>query len=264
MGGILHKITYHVKKLIYWGNMVLRIRPLWGFTALMFALFTACVALGVWQLERLQWKLALIAQADSHLKAPPIDAARALAMDARAAQYRRVKLTGRFLNASEAYGFATGEQGMPVYHVLTPFKLDDCRVLMVDRGIVPERLRDPRLRRAGELDGEQHIAGVWRIPDAAGLFTPAPDIAKHVWYARDVQGIAKAEHLRLSAPVIVEADATPNPGGWPKGGQTVITFRNDHLQYAITWFALAAVVLGGWIAFHVSQGRIGWKRRGQE
>ena len=177
-------------------------------------------------------------------------------------QYHRVKLRGRLLNASEAYVFTTGDHGVPVYHVLTPFKLDDGRVLLVDRGIVPERLRDPHSRPAGELKGKQRIIGIWRVPDAPGLFTPPPNIARRIWYARDVQGIAKTEHIPLAAPVIVEADATPNPGGWPKGGQTAFTFRNDHLQYAITWFALAAVVLGGWIAYHVSLGRIGRNRPG--
>lgn len=242
---------------------MLYFRPLWKFTALMLPLFLGCMALGVWQLERLQWKLALIAQADSHLKAPTIDASQALGMGGHAAQYHRVRLTGRFLNTSEIYAFATGDRGVPVYHVLTPFKLNDGRVLMLDRGIVPERLRNPHLRMAGELNGQQRVTGVWRIPDAPGLFTPNPDITKRIWYSRDVQGIARTEHLRLAAPAIVEADSTPNPGGWPKGGQTVVTFRNDHLQYAITWFALAAVVLGGWIAYHVSQGRFGPPRASQ-
>jgi surfeit locus 1 family protein len=235
-------------------------RPLWKFTALMLPLFLGCLALGVWQLERLQWKLALIAQVNRNLHAPPISAERALAMGAQAAQYRRVTLTGHFNNSKEAYVFATDASGAPAYHVITPFTLNDGRTLLVDRGIVPQALRDPRTRPAGARDGEVRIDGVWRIPDAPGLFTPAPNVTKRIWYARDVAGIAKAEHIGLAAPAIIEADAVPNPGGWPKGGQTVVTFRNEHLQYAITWFALAAVVLGGWIAFHISRGRVGDRR----
>ncbi len=80
-----------------------------------------------------------------------------------------------------------------------------------------------------------------------------PDLAHRIWYARDVQGIAKADGVTLAAPVIIEADATPNPGGWPKGGQTVVAFRNEHLQYAITWFGLAAVLFGVYLAYHVSR-----------
>ncbi|HEY1961891.1 MAG TPA: SURF1 family protein [Rhizomicrobium sp.] len=231
-------------------------RPLWKFTALMLPLFLGCVALGAWQLERLQWKLALIAQVNQNLHAPPISADRALAMRPAASQYHRVTLHGRFDNSKEAYVFATDPNGAPAYHIITPFTLDDGRTLLVDRGIVPEGLRDPRARVAGEVQGEQHITGIWRIPDPPGVFTPAPNPAKRIWYARDVAGIAKADRAKLAAPVIVEADTAPNPGGWPKGGQTVVTFHNDHLQYAITWFALAAVTLGGWIAFHRSRGRI--------
>lgn len=235
-----------------------RFRPLWTFTALMLPLFLGCIALGMWQLERLHWKLALIAQVNQNLHAPPIAINHVLAMPAASAQYRRVRMQGRFENGNEAYIFAMDASGVPAYHVITPFTLDDGRTLLVDRGIVPERLRDPGARRASELEGEQRIVGVWRIPDAPGLFTPAPNLAKRIWYAHDAAGIARADHVKLAAPVVIEADATPNPGGWPKGGQTVVTFRNEHLQYAITWFALAAVTLSGWVAYHVSQGRLGW------
>ena len=234
---------------------MLRFRPLWKFTALMLPLSLACIALGVWQLERLQWKLALIAQVERNLKAPPISTDKAFALGAHAAQYRRVTLSGEFDHAKEVYVFTTGEGGAPVYHVITPFTLNDGRVLLVDRGYVPERLRDHSTRPAGEVSGEQHMTGVWRIPDSPGLFTPAPNLAKRIWYARDIQGIARADHVRVAAPLLVEADAAPNPGGWPKGGQTVVAFHNDHLQYAITWFGLAAVILGGWLAYHVSRGR---------
>ena len=235
---------------------MLRFRPSWKFTAFMLPLFLGCVALGLWQMERLQWKLALIAQVNRNLQAAPIPIQRALSMHAGAAQYHRVVLTGRFDNANEAYVFSTNASGAPAYHVLTPFTLKDGRILLVDRGIVPERLRDPRRRAAGELKGERQITGIWRIPDSSGVFTPAPNLARHIWYARDVQSIAKADRIRLAAPVIIEADATPNPGGWPKGGQTVVSFRNEHLQYAITWFALALVILGGWAAYSISQAKL--------
>jgi surfeit locus 1 family protein len=240
---------------------MLHFRPLWKFTAFMLPLFLGCVALGAWQVERLQWKLALIAQVDRNLHAPPLPVREALAAPPNASQYRRVQMSGRFENDKEAYVFGIGEQGLPVYHVVTPILLDDGGTLLVDRGIVPEHLRDPHARLAGELAGERHIVGVWRIPDAPGIFTPAPNLAKRIWYGRDAEGIAKAEHLKLAAPVVIEADASPNPGGWPRGGQTVVTFRNEHLQYAITWFALAAVALGGWIAYHVAQGRFGRSQR---
>ncbi len=233
-------------------------RPYPGLTIACALLFALLCGLGVWQLERLQWKLALIARVDGHMAAAPVTLDQILGMAADEAQYRRVTLSGRFDHAKEAYVFTTAE-GAPVYHVLTPFQTADGRVLMVDRGAVPKEKLDPRTRAAGNVPGESRVTGVWRVPDSPGAFTPPPDVAHRVWYARDLSGIAAADHLRLSAPVVVEADAAPNPGGLPRGGQTVVSFRNQHLSYAVTWFGLAAGLLGIWLAYHISRGRIGLK-----
>lgn len=238
--------------------MRLYFSPIPGLTIAAGLAFALLMGLGIWQIERLHWKLALIAQVNSNLAAQPLTPDRALAMG-NGAQYHRVALMGRFDNKNEAYVFTTGPDGQAVYHVLTPFRFVDGRTLMVDRGYIPLALRDPGARKAGEPDGVQRLVGVWRIPDAPGPFTPAPDLEKRVWYARDVTAMAKAERIALAAPVIVEADATPNPGGWPKGGQTVVRFRNQHLQYAITWFALAGGLLIVYLAYHRTRGRLGFR-----
>jgi len=229
-------------------------------TALMFA---ALIALGVWQIQRLHWKLNLIATVNSHLAAPPLslDAALKLGKNAR---YHRVALTGRFDNSNEAYLYTTGPEGGPVYHVITPLILKGGKAVMIDRGIVPLELKAPQSRPAGELEGEQHVVGVWRLPDKPGYFTPDPDLKTRVWYARDVTAMARQDGLSLAAPVIIEADATANPGGWPKGGQTVVHFRNQHLQYAITWFALAAGLVFVYLAYHRAQGRLGFRQGSHE
>ncbi|MBI3675565.1 MAG: SURF1 family protein [Proteobacteria bacterium] len=236
--------------------MAIEFRPLPRLTIVTVIAFAILITLGVWQLERLQWKRALIAEANANVSAPALSLDQALALGAEMVQYHRVAVTGRFDNAKEAYIFTTGDQGAPVYHVVTPLILADGRALMIDRGTIPLTLRDPKSRTAGLPQGEHRVIGVWRTPDAAGMFTPQPDTTKHVWYSRDVRTIAKADSVVLAAPVIVEADATPNPGGWPRGGQTVIQFRNEHLQYAITWFALAAALLGVYLAYHRSHGRL--------
>jgi surfeit locus 1 family protein len=237
----------------------MRLRPYPGLTIATVILLAILCGLGVWQIQRLHWKLALIARVNGHMAAAPVSLDELLAMDPDAAQYRRIALAGRFDYAREAYVFTTGPGGEPVYHVLTPLRTDDGRLLMVDRGEVPAERLSPSTRAAGNPNGETHIVGVWRTPDPPGAFTPAPDLAHRIWYARDLAGIAAADHLRLAAPVLVEADAAPNPGGWPLGGQTVVAFRNEHLSYAITWFGLAAGLLGIWIAYHVSKGRLAFK-----
>jgi surfeit locus 1 family protein len=231
----------------------MRFRPLLGPTLWFVPAFAILIGLGVWQIERLHWKLGLIAEMNANMVAPPLnlDQARALG---DAAQYHTMMLRGRFDNAKEAYVFTTDAEGAPVYHVLTPFILDDGRALLIDRGYIPTTLRDPHTRAAPT--GERLVFGIWRTPDRPGPFTPAPDRAHRVWYARDLAGIAKADGIALAASVIVEADATPNAGGWPRGGQTVVNLPNDHLQYAIIWFGLAAGLLGIYLAYHVSRGRL--------
>ncbi len=236
--------------------MGLRFRPYPGLTIAAAILIAILIGLGVWQLQRLKWKLALIAEVSGHMTAAPISPGQALTLSADAVQYRRVALTGRFVNAKETYVFTTGPDGGAVYHVLTPFLTDSGRIFLVDRGFVPGEKRDPATRTA--VTGETKLMGVWRVPDAPGPFTPAPDMGRRIWYARDLAGIAAADHLRLAAPVVIEADATPNPGGWPKGGQTVVQFRNQHLSYAITWFGLAGGLLGVYLAYHMSKGRLSW------
>ena len=233
---------------------MLRFLPLPVLTAVCALMFAALISLGVWQIERLHWKHGLIAEVNHSLALPPVPLDEALAMGG-AAQYHRVLLDGWFLNEKESYVYASGPDGAPVYHVLTPFETREGPVLMVDRGIVPPGLIDPVKRARGQI-GERVMIGVWRFPDKPGLFTPQADTAHRIWYSRDVAAMAAAARVKLAAPVLVEADAAPNPGGWPKGGQTQVTFRNEHLQYAITWFALAAALLGVYLAFHISKGRL--------
>jgi surfeit locus 1 family protein len=235
--------------------MSVSFRPLPALTVVCTILFAGLIALGVWQLQRLQWKLGLIAEVNRNMVSEPLTLDQALAMRG-AAQYHRVRLFGHFDNAKEAYVFGTGLQGVPVFHVVVPFATNGGGTLMVDRGIVPRDLRDPATRTRGLIQGETMVVGVWRVPDPPGAFTPPPDMGQRIWFSRNVAGMARLNHQVLAADVLIEADATPNPGGWPKGGQTEVNFRNEHLQYAITWFLMAAGLLGVYFAYHVSQGRL--------
>lgn len=240
--------------------MSVTFRPLPALSIACAILLVALVSLGVWQVERLEWKLGLIADVNRNMVAAPVTLNQALAMSSRA-QYRRVRLEGAFDNGKETYVFGTGVEGAPVFHVIVPFHLKDGRVVLVDRGIVPRDMRDPATRVRGLKFGQVSVIGVWRTPDAAGPFTPKPDPAKRIWYSHDVTGIARSAGIIPAAPVIVEVDATPNPGGWPRGGQTQANFRNEHLQYAITWFLMAAALMGVYLAYHASRGRLSFGKK---
>jgi surfeit locus 1 family protein len=216
------------------------------------------VGLGVWQLERLQWKLRVIAEMTHNMGSAPISLDAALALGDHA-QYQRVALTGVFENSGEVYVFTTASNGAPVYHVLTPFVIYDRRVMLVDRGFVPTPLRDPALRPGSQPQGMVRVVGIWRTPDKPGPFTPAPDLKHHVWFARDLVGISRAEKLKFAAPAIIEAEASPNSASWPRGGQTRVDLPNDHLQYALTWFLLAGALVVIYFVYHHAQGRLAFR-----
>lgn len=198
------------------------------------------VALGVWQVERRAWKLALIARVDARVHATP----RPLPTDWRGdLAYTRVRVQGRYDHAAETRVQAVTRLG-PGWWVLTPLS-GPAGTVLVNRGFVPNDRADPRTRAAGQVAGEVTVTGLLRASEPGGAFLRHNDPAAERWYSRDVAAIARARRLGPVAPMFLDADATPIPGGYPVGGLTVIAFRNSHLVYAITWFALAGLSMTG-------------------
>ncbi len=236
-------------------------RPLLVPTLWIVPLLAILLGLGVWQgFYRLPWKLDLLAKIHTGLSAPPVALGDVLpAMDdahISDADYRRVVVRGLFQNGEEIFFFTTGSDGAPVYHVLTPFRMDDGHTLLIDRGWIPTGLPTSAWRR-GDLNGARAVTGIIRKPAPPGWFTPPVDMAHRIVHTRDPQTLAKAFGLRNVFPMFLEADATPNPGGWPRGGVTIVGLPNDHLQYAITWFGLALGLFAVYLAYHHSKGRLG-------
>ena len=215
-----------------------------GPVVLLAACALACagfVALGVWQVQRLAWKEALIARVERNVNAPPMPApGRAdWAKIASDDEYRRVKAQGRFDFAHEVQVAATTELGAG-YWVLTPLRTPDGTWLLVNRGFVPPELREQVPR--GPAEGE--VVGLLRFTEPGGRFLQANVPAAGRWYSRDVAAIAAAQGLTGAvAPFFLDEVAAPGMATrWPRPGLTVLRFRNDHLVYALTWFALAAMM----------------------
>ncbi|WP_322965576.1 SURF1 family protein [Sphingomonas fuzhouensis] len=205
-------------------------------TAIGVTLVAVFLSLGVWQLQRRVWKLNLIATVDARLHAPPVAAPpTADTFDV----YRRVTVEGRFRNDRETFVQAVTERG-PGFWVLTPL-VGPRFTILVNRGFVPSEKRADHSRP----DGPVRITGLVRVTEPGGAFLRSNDPAADRWYSRDVAAIAKAKRLGAVAPYFIDADATPNPGGYPVGGLTVVAFRNSHLSYALTWFALAVLTCVG-------------------
>ncbi|MGQ0741761.1 MAG: SURF1 family protein [Alphaproteobacteria bacterium] len=235
---------------------MIRVRPLPVLTLVSVPAFALLIGLGAWQLERLAWKNDLIERVHARMSAPPLTFENALRDGIEKFEWRRISIGGHFLYDREVYLFATGKEGQPGLHVVTPLVTGRGQTVLVDRGFIAQEMRDPRTRAAGQVTGDVFITGVVRLSRPPGAFTPKPDAVTRTFYSRDVSAMAQAAGVRASVPVIVEADASPNPGGWPKGGQTRVDFRNEHLQYAITWFGLALVLLVIYVVFHVKHRRI--------
>jgi surfeit locus 1 family protein len=229
--------------------------------------FAVLIALGTWQIERKAWKQALIASLAERLAVPPqaLPSPKDWAkLDRANDEYRRVKFTASLDNAREALVFAAAsafrpDVASPGYWVLTPARLADGSIVIVNRGFVPDARRDPKSRPQGQITETVEITGASRWPDERHWFTPADDVSHNLWFARDPAGIAAAKGLDKGldprtaavAPFYVEQEAPTPPGGLPQPGKLVVALPDNHLQYALTWYGLAAVlaaVFGFWAA----------------
>lgn len=212
--------------------------------------------LGTWQVERRAWKLDLIARTDARVHADPVPAPGPAQWPeiGRDDAYRHVRLAGRLLNDRETLIQAVTDYGAGFW-VVTPLARDDGTTVLVNRGFVPGDLRDPAARRDGQVAGPVEVTGLLRLTEPGGAFLRSNDPAGHRWYSRDVAAIAAARGLAKVAPYFVDADATPNPGGWPVGGLTVVAFPNNHFVYALTWYGMALMLAGVLVVGAVRRGR---------
>lgn len=215
-------------------------------TVLSVVAFVVLIALGIWQIERRAWKLALIDRVEQRVHAaalpipPPVSWP---AVSAANDEYRHVSLEGRFLHDRETLVQAVTEEG-PGYWVLTPLRRDDGTQVLINRGFVPSERRDASTRRNGNPDGQVEITGLLRITEPKGGFLRNNVPQHNRWYSRDVAAIAAARGLHDVAPFFVDADSRSQSAGGPVGGLTVVRFPNNHLIYALTWFALAFMLAG--------------------
>ena len=224
-------------------------RSIAGFRPLLWpSLFSAAgvallLGLGVWQVERLHWKEGLIAARQAALTAapvaPPADAAAAALLE-----FHPVVATGRFAHEKEILVHAISQDGAAGFDVWTPLIMTDGRAVFVDRGFVPTVLADRKRRAAGEIAGPLTLRGLLRLPrrQKPGFFLPDNEPARGEWFWPDLPAMAAADGVTATAPYSIDAEAPPNPGGWPTGGVTNLDLPNHHLQYAITWFSLAAAL----------------------
>lgn len=208
------------------------------------------LSLGTWQVQRLHWKEALLAQIEARRHAEPVSLATAEEMIAKGedAEYLPVRVEGQFDHAGERHFFATFE-GRSGFYVYTPLQLADGRILFVNRGFVPYELKDAAKRAGGQVAGTVTVTGYLRhrLSAKPSWLVPDNDAAKNIFYWKDWALMVSSDGLDPArvVPFFVDANESVKvPGSWPKAGVTQFDLPNNHLQYAVTWYGLALALLG--------------------
>ena len=238
---------------------MIRLRPALWPTLVTLPMMALCLGLGIWQLERREWKRDILDRIATNQAAQPMTIDELLHGDPLRMEYGRAKLAGTFLHDHEFYLAARSRGDTVGLQVVTPLKLDDGRIVLFDRGWIPSERRDPAKRIQGQLTGSVALTGVVRRAQLQRGFAPANSPERNVWFHVDVPAMRALAGATPDAELdrfFVEADATPNPGGVPMGGQTQLDIPNDHLQYSITWFLLALSLAGVYLAYHWEHGRL--------
>lgn len=230
-----------------------RPRARWLLLGLGGLLAALLLGLGSWQLQRLRWKLDLIERVEQRVHAPAVPAPGAAqwpAIDARSDEYRHVRASGTWLDDKTRLVQAATVLGAGFW-VLTPLRDAQGQLIYVNRGFVPQRAA---VAPAGPAPAD--VQGLLRLNEAGGGFLRHNDAPADRWYSRDVLVMAQDQGLAPAAPYFIDADAPradlgqsgaaePSPAlpQVPVPGLTVLKFSNNHLVYALTWYALALMVL---------------------
>jgi cytochrome oxidase assembly protein ShyY1 len=220
------------------------------FAAGVLAAFAVLIGLGIWQLERKAWKEALIDTLDQRLAARPValpPRTRWASLDPDHDEFRHVTFQATLLGDDEARVYASGS-GLredikgPGYFAFAPARTPDGGIIVIDRGYVPNLHPDASLRPLGLPGGPIDVVGVLRWPEAPGWFVAAHSLSDDLWFVRDQHAMAAAYGWGEVAPFYIDQEAPVPAGGLPRPAPLKANLRNEHFQYALTWFGLAAVL----------------------
>lgn len=206
-------------------------------------------ALGTWQVKRLFWKEELLARIEKRIANPPIPLTEAMGLgfDKTQQNYLPVKTIGEYDHSTEAFFFTTGPNGLPGWNVHTALAMPDNKIVIVNRGFVPFDFKSPDKRSSGQLNGIQSVEGLLRFPLTEKPFGSLENnLEKREFYWRSIADFVEVMQIQNKEvlPVIIDLGQTEVPGGLPIGATSILSFPNNHLQYAVTWFGLALTLLG--------------------
>ena len=252
---------------------VVRRRGKAGFAAFTLVMVAVCIGLGLWQLQRRVEKHALIAALDERLAAAPEalpQPAQWSALTPTRDEFRRVSFTATYVRLPDAMVYSSGSSvrndvSGPGTWAFLPAQLAGSETVVVNAGFVQNTMQDraQQDRAAGRLLTGQPVklTGYLRFPEAAGALTPAENISKRLWFTRDHESMARAlgwnADGKMVAPFYIDLESPAPESGIPKPGPLTVHLKDDHLQYAVTWFALAAVMAIAFAVWWRAQRRAG-------
>jgi surfeit locus 1 family protein len=220
-------------------------RRVWPVLAVASLGVTMLIALGVWQVQRMSWKNELIASIEAKATVEPISLSDALERS-EVVEFLKVFDTAQFDYGATLFFLDTLE-GQPAWRLITPYRRGDGTVVFVNRGVVPEELRDPAKRPGSDPPGPREIVGQITEPrPRKGSFTPDNDSTRNLWFWWDRPAMLKAAGIAADAdvaPFMVNLSPRPGETGWPRAQPLTAALRNNHLGYAITWFGLAIALV---------------------
>lgn len=207
------------------------------------------LGLGSWQVDRLFWKQNLIESRQEQAHMAPIKVPTDTTLDPAMA-FRAAYAEGVYLNDQEKYLMARTRRGNVGFQLITPLEQPDGRIILVNRGWVPQDYREPETRPESLIEGPVRVSGVLRLPKQKHWAQPENDALRNQWFYVDVNHMAEDTGAELASPYYLELDDTPVPGGLPIGGQAKVDLPNNHLEYAITWYSLALTLIVMFILYH--------------
>lgn len=237
-------------------------RPRASFAIFTLAMIAVFVGLGLWQLQRRAEKHALIAALNERLAATPEPlplASEWSVLTPAHDEFRRVRFTATYQPGPDAMVYSSGSAlrediSGPGTWAFLPARLPTGQTVVINAGFVQNTMQDraEEDRVVARLISPEPVAltGYIRFPETAGMLTPAPSAAKRLWFARDHLAMARVLGWGSVAPFYIDLEAPVPANGIPKPGPLDVHLKDDHLQYAITWFALAgavAIAFGLWL-----------------
>ena len=232
---------------------LLGFRPRPGPTLVALPILAVLVGLGLWQLDRRDEKAALIDRIESRMAAEPV-ALPASIVDPADWDYRRVVVRGDYRHDRPLYLTGRTHRGRVGVDVVVPLRLAEpgggAGHILVNRGWLPTDGQRPDTAAITRPAGDVVVEGVLRLPGERGWMQPDNEPDNNRWFWIDIPAMADAAALPGAAPLLLDAAAGQHAGDYPVGGRTRVNLPDNHLQYAITWFGLAAALLAVYVIFH--------------